>query len=256
MAYTVCPILMDEKNQTVVRRSNASFDLTDSGSFVMNPRISSNTSVNNHSEYRTKNKNQRTGKLNSLSFLKWMYPYFITSILTALGITMFSYIFKSEDPFDIISEIELLREQNKTLRKELSSRNLCAISEGTMVVPESPLYKHGFMKSRISNPDALMTDSNECSSFEGQNASFSIVFKRAISLARLGIYHPPDGNLSSPIKEFSVQTEESGWEFVYQGHGYQEFPLSGKSDKIRIIVKGNHGEERYTSIYRVFVFQT
>jgi hypothetical protein len=184
----------------------------------------------------------------SISYAKKYWIYVLVLILTYFNM-------KPTDYQLFIDEIEKLKKENIALQAIQKVENIADISFGTSVSDCSEMYKYGFFRSSKSDPNSIIEAGNCCLALSGQAGFFEIKLKFKNHVNKIGLYHPEVGNFESSIKDFTVITNDKELHFSYGGKGYEEFLLENVfTDIIKIKYSSNHGEGKYTCIYRIFIF--
>lgn len=254
---------MDKRNKLRFTASD-SFNLTRDTSIILTPKLNSGDgyravgadqdSADLPSEASTQAEIQETLSTKDflLSVLSKIRVYWIYASLA--GIIMFLALRPSEYSF-LLDEVHRLREENKSIRLLRPMENVCDISKGTLVHAHSELYGFGFLGRLRTDPNSVIEPGNSRLAMKSSEGSFEIRFRDAHSIKKIAFYHPTSANPHSAIKEFSVVIGGKEIGFEYQGSGYQEFLVDAAvDDRITVVVKSNHGEPRYTSVYRIFAF--
>lgn len=163
---------------------------------------------------------------------------------------------KPSDHQFLIDELEKIKKQNVATHPNIKQvENILSISNGVTISNYSPVYKYGFFKSSMSDPNSIIEPGLDNLPLAGQSGFFEIKLGNRYSVRKIGLYHPETANSKSAIKDFSVIVNEKVLDYTFSGKGYQEFAVDGiETDTIRIEYINNHGESKYTCIYRVFVF--
>lgn len=254
---------MNKRNKLKVFSPESSFTTFPSDSIILNPKI---TETNNFE----KEEKKLFGKISPVyvaKVLKFIKSFFIflkgnsTSVILFIGFGFIIFIIyqnsklDSEDLQMLLRENLILTEENKKLKQnKILITNICLVEHITEIKTVSKLYKYGFLRRLESDPNSVMGDNNECLSFKGNSGVFEIKLKQKEELKKMAIYHPISGNSKSAMNKFEVICGNIKFCYEYNGNGYQEFELNGFCDCIRINVITNHGEKKYTSIYRVYLF--
>lgn len=255
---------MDKRNKLRFTTSDNTFNLTRDTSIILNPKLNveegyrsakalEQDSMDFPSETSAQEREEPSRLRDNVSgILAKARTYWIYASLVA--IIMFLLLRPSEYNF-LLDEVHRLREENKSIRLLKPMENICDIAQGATVGAHSELYKFGFLGRSMTDPNSLMEPGASKLAIKSSKGFFEIKFKGTHSIKKIAFYHPASANPSSAIREFSIRGGEREIEFEYQGREYQEFFVDGIEDnKITVIVKSNHGEPRYTSIYRMFVF--
>lgn len=257
---------MNKRNKLRFTTSDNSFNLTRDASIILNPKLDSEEdhrgveardrdSIDLPSETSTQVEPQEPRSLRDSSmsnvFVKakayWIYAALVATIV-------FLVLRPSEYNF-LLDEMHRLREENRSIRMLKPMVNLCDIAQGSSVEAHSELYRFGFLGRSMTDPNSLMEPGNSKLAIKSSRGFFEIKFKDVYSVKKVAFYHPVVANPDSAVREFSIRAGNREIELEYQGHEYQEFLVDDIEDnKITIVVKNNHGNPRYTSIYRLFVF--
>lgn len=172
--------------------------------------------------------------------------------------SLFAFILfkpQSTDYQFLLDEIEKLKKENVSLQVIKKVENAAEISCGTTVPEHSEIYRYGFFKSIVSDPDAILEPGMSCLPLVGQSGFFEVKLKFAAVVSKIGLYHPEVANPRSSIRNFTIIADGKRFEFVFKGSGYEEFSLEDViTDRIRVEYSNNYGETKYTCIYRIFVF--
>lgn len=146
----------------------------------------------------------------------------------------------------------------------------CAkIIHGTSVFVDdkNSLYTHGFLGFRKhKDPNIILLDNicpGDCLAFKGSAGRLTIQLDRPRTITKLGLFHPKTNDVTSAVENFEVigflkDQEVPLGSFMYETDSlqYQEFNIpTTVVDKIDILVKSNHGHARYTTIYKVSVYE-
>lgn len=238
---------MDKRNRLKINTPETSFNLTTDNSIIVQPRITPDY-FDRDIEYSAEQKKVFKPSSKIYEILR------NNLILIGLSILVLYLAFKPSDYSELLEEIYILRQENKSIKSKKVFENICLISNGVTVTPLSPVYKYGFLKRSFSDPLAMLDSSSECFSMEGNKGKFQITFKDKKHIQKIGIYHPSNANNKSCVKEFSVLVNGVNYHFNFNGIGFQEFFISDSDDKITVEILSNYGEPKYTSIYRFYVF--
>lgn len=170
----------------------------------------------------------------------------------------------------LIKELEKMKEENGNLIATLESSrpitqyNFAKLEMGTRIdVDQTILYKYGLFGFRKYNdPYAIFNDDNklgECLTISGSKGKFRILFSRPIYAVKFCLYHPDINDYSSALRDFVIRgvKEKSVMKvqsFSFTGRGLQEFALEeALVDTIEIEVMSNHGNKKFTCIYKVII---
>lgn len=176
-------------------------------------------------------------------------PYFLLSAL------IIYFTFKPSEYKFLLEEIEKLRVQSSIPQIKNKIENIACLSEGCHVGVHSELYKYGFLMSSISDKNSILEPGMVNLAMKSDKGFIDIHVKPNSKIVKFALYHPEIANKGSAIKDFSIVINEKTFDFQFQGKGYQEFSIDPQiSDSLRIVFYNNHGEPRYTSIYRIFIF--
>lgn len=155
----------------------------------------------------------------------------------------------------LLEELDKVKKENSTLQVVHKVENIAEIASGALVSAHSKIYKHGFFKSGISDPNSILEPGLDNLPLAGQTGFLEITLRFPHSIKKIALYHPETANPASAVKDFRVFAGEKDFTFSYTGKGYEEFPLEDTTaGSIRIEYTSNHGETKYTCIYRLFIF--
>lgn len=249
------------ESSTILPKSFAAVEFTRDSSILIPPKITNEPNETNEEisvdfsneytpiklESTIKNEKKRMIKEKGIDFIK---KYGIYSILILIIIFLW---FKPADYEFLIEEIESLK-NIKTIPKK-SLENIADITYGASVSKHSEIYKYGFFKSIKSDPNSIFETGLTNFSLEKNNGFIEIKFKLKFKISKIGIYHPEIANFKSSIENFSILMKDKKYNFKYSGNGYEEFSFEElETDLLRIEWSSNHGESKYTCIYRIFVY--
>lgn len=167
---------------------------------------------------------------------------------------LFCLLNRPSDYAFLLDEIYALREENRTLKQRLGPINIAGLQHGAHVLVASPLYCFGFALRSTSDPDAVLNAAADCLALRGQTGRFRIVLGRPARVVSFGIYHPQSGNARAAPKTLRVTIGDKAREFTFKGSGYQEFALESIGEFADFEILSNYGEQKYTSIYRIYIF--
>lgn len=237
---------MDKRNRLKINTPETTFNFATEDSMMVPQKISE---IEFPEEDQAQPEIFKMYKLEKIcEFLK---THFIEAILVLIILFLIS---KPSGYADLLEEISNLRRDNLLLKQKRVFRNICKVSDGVEVSVPSPLYRYGFLRRMATNPSAILDSSSDCLSIEGSRGEIVIDLKFKRNINKIGIYHPKHGSPRSAINEFVVETDQKRFNFKYDGTGFQDFEMNDISEKIRLVIKNNHGETKYTSLYRFFIF--
>ncbi len=259
---------MNKRNKLQVHGPESSFSTFKSDSLVLNPKISSLNHYFTQEEKRIIKKSAVRmvvnilygkfkafyrfirGKYGLIVAIFFLFIYMIWHLIDGPKIT-------EEDIHFLIKENRALIEENKLLKAKRSIsiiKNICQIEFGTEIVILSKPYKFGFLKLKQADPNSALYGNSECFAISGGCGAFVIKLKNKHELIKFGIYHPPTGNRKSAIKEFKLIFDDKSIIFNFGGKGYEEFDIRNTSDSLKVEIISNHGEQKYTCVYQIFLF--
>lgn len=254
---------MNKRNKLRFTASD-SFNLTRDASIILNPRLDSedmrkeetldhgSAEVSSETSMQTEPPEPQSTKDVLLGVISRIRAYWIYVSLAGM---MAFLVFRPSEYSFLLDEIHRLREENRSIRMLKPMENICDITKGALVGAHSKLYRFGLLDRLATDPNSLMEPGNSLLAIKSPRGFFEIRFKDVHSIKKIGFYHPAFANPSSAIREFSIVVGGKEIDCEYQGYEYQEFLVDDAEDsKITIVVKSNHGEPRYTSVYRMFVF--
>lgn len=249
---------MNKRNKLRINTPDNSFNAFQTDSIILNPKLSSQPTEANQYSSETigdsgnelspleMTKNYVTGKV---THILWSY-----SIYIALCLALIYLLLRPSDYSSMINEVQSLLQRQGNLEQVHEPQNVCLIPNGTVISPLSPLYGYGFLSKNVSDPNCIMEPNNECLALAGNTCSFNINMKNKVDIVKIGIYHPPSANPKSAISDFIIIINNKEIEFTFSGKGYEEFPVTGNTDTIRIDILNNYGCLKYTCIYRIYVY--
>lgn len=171
---------------------------------------------------------------------------------------LFLFLFLNMKPSNyqlLLDEIEKLKRENTALQTVHRVENIADISLGTVVSDHSRIYRYGFFKTTVSDPNSIFEPGLSNLPLAGQSGFFEVRLKLVSPVKKIGIYHPETANPASAFRDFTVVAGGKKLSFTFGGRGYEEFILDDvATNSVRIEYESNHGEAKYTCIYRVFVF--
>lgn len=178
-----------------------------------------------------------------------VFPYCVVIVLVVY------IMFKPSDYKFLLEEVEKLRVQGNSPILTSKMENIASLSEGTYVGEHSELYKFGFFMTSVTDKNSILEPGMFSLALKSDEGFLEIHFKPKSKIQKFAIYHPEIGNSGSAIKDFSLLINEKKFDFIFNGIGYQEFGFETQiADSLRLEFYSNHGEPRYTSIYRVYIF--
>ncbi|KAK1347346.1 spindle pole body-associated protein Sad1 [Hamiltosporidium tvaerminnensis] len=127
----------------------------------------------------------------------------------------------------------------------------------------SPIYKHWLFRFITGKDPLILLTSNllptQCFSFNGTTGKIRINFKKPIKISHFSIFHPNTKNKTSAPKDFEIQTQNTTlhtYKYDITNTQLQTFNLHTQPTTNNIIfhIKNNHGNTKYTSIYRIYIF--
>ena len=187
----------------------------------------------------------------TLSILRGYWGYVLLS-----GIIAYLLLRPSEYNY-LIEEIQHLKKKAPAEEPAPRSlKNFCTLYEGTKVVPVTALYKFGILRWRTTDPNALIDDSRECLALAGQAGVVRLEFPAPVRVCKVGIYHPATANPNSAPKCFAVEADGASARFTFENIGYSEFDFPAVTRHIKLVISSNHGEPKYTALYRFYVLGT
>lgn len=220
---------------------------------------------------RAESKPRSSSIKNVLISIRAFLPYFV--FMALYTIIMFFVLRPSNDKpllAVLMDELEKLKNENGELLNTIENtrvmvyQNYAKAEMGTKVmVDEDLMYKYGFIGFRKHNdPSVIFNDGNwpgDCLAFNGSRGKFTVVLKNLAYITKIGFYHPNLKNNTSAMREFAVRgykdsslVKESVFEFV--GRGFEEFSVGEfLGDKLEIEILNNHGNKKYTCIYKVVI---
>ena len=195
----------------------------------------------------------------NLSFnLLFSWPsisFYLRSFLVVGFLSSFFYfIFKPSEYSSLIDEIVKLREEKERVEIKPTIKNLADFAEGATLLSCSPLWKYGFFKQLTTCPESIFDPGKDCLSLQGNRGHLKIGLKGTARIVRFGLYHPSFANPASGIKQARLTIGEKIVNIEFMACGYEEYEINALGDSIEIEVISNHGEVRYTSIYRVYLY--
>ncbi|KAI5148374.1 hypothetical protein ENBRE01_0280 [Enteropsectra breve] len=269
---------MDEKHKINVNSPDTTFHLTQNDSMMLNPKIAiededvinrlkgktrerfSNTYdfLENRTTIDAGNKAKSDLKNSLKAFNRVFKPYLLYGVLCGIIVWL---VMKPSGYSELIDEISILKREKNILENTKLSRNVLKATEGARVsVDEGQLYRYGLFRQYTSKVTNIMESTSKCLALSGTQGDINIELEKPVVNGRIAIYHPVDGNEKSALREFVVFSAEDitgkakEYSFEYQGKGYQEFKIGSMPESLRIKIKNNHGEEKYTAIYRIMIF--
>lgn len=148
-----------------------------------------------------------------------------------------------------------------TLNNYVSHESGCKIDYANT----SKCYKYGLFNRKYSNdPSVILGPSllkGHCFAFPSNSGSVSFEFDLPIFVSQIGILHPFTENRKSAIKKFTIigineDIEEVG-SFLYclDGDFLQRYDINkGPYKRIKINIENNHGNKKYTCIYKIYIY--
>lgn len=191
-------------------------------------------------------------RLRSAYNLLKSYKRHLSCLVLCLGVLYF--LFRPTEYSFLIDEITKLKEENELLKNLKIETNLCDILQGTSVTSHSELYGYGFLGKITTDPNSILEPGDSRLALRSSKGFVEISFKKPCKIKKISLYHPVTANQKSAIKEFVLCIKDKTHEFEFNC-GYQEYQIEENvSDKVLIQIKSNHGDDRYTSIYRISIF--
>lgn len=174
------------------------------------------------------------------------------AILTAL---ILYFALQSNDYKFLLEEVEKLRLQTVNITVNTKLDNIACLLEGSRITEHSDLYKFGLLRYQATDKNSILESGMSNLALKSNNGFFDILIKPNSKISKIALYHPEIGNPESAIKDFSLLINNKKFDFQFSGEGYQEFSFeTQKTSSLRIEFYNNHGEDRYTCIYRIYVF--
>ena len=181
------------------------------------------------------------------------YKHFGIYLIFTLSLLYFSS--KPNDYENLLNEVKILRIKSFGNTPIIKMENVACLSRECLVKDHSDLYRYGFLMSSVTDPNSILESGMNCLALKSSSGFFIVKVKAGSKIGKIAFYHPEIANPSSPLKDFSVLINEKIFNFQFTGIGYQEFVFEAQeASEVKILFNSNHGENRYTSIYRIFVF--
>ncbi|ELA41789.1 uncharacterized protein VICG_01141 [Vittaforma corneae ATCC 50505] len=256
------------ESSTFLQRDKSGMDYTRDSSIVVPPKISMEpraSEVKNEDsldfgsfdDFDVKAE-EKPWKLHEMVFLSFSNLCYYARRYWTYMIILGFFIFLNMKPSDyqfLLDEIEKLKRENLVLQSIHKVENIADISFGTAVSDHSEIYRYGFFKTTVSDPNSIIEPGLGSLPLVGQSGFFEIKLRLTSTVKKIGVYHPETANPASAFRDFLVVAGGKEFNFTFGGKGYEEFILNDiTTNSIRIEYENNHGEPKYTCIYRIFVF--
>lgn len=223
--------------------------------------------------------NKSLNRVKKIEYIKIMKNYILYIVLIAVIIIQY----KKNDSIEletlknhidqiVIENNELLNKfekintsLNKTQKQILDYAD---IRNGAYInyKKTSKPYKYGFFNLKTGNdPSYVLIDNlnkGECFAFSGDKGNITIMFDKPIKIKEIVIIHPMTDNRKSAIKDFELiglnNDETNLGEFTYHLNEkiMQKFIIENedKFNGLNINILNNHGNKKYTAVYKIYVF--
>lgn len=191
------------------------------------------------------------------SFLKCICSFIIKYSIhfVCLGMLLYLCFAPSEYSF-LLEEISMLKNRKVEIIQEPKKPEITDLSDlfkGAKAFAKSEMYRFGFLRSNTTDPNSILEPGASCLSLKGSTGMAEIHFQERRNIFKLVIYHPSNANPKSAIKDFKLIVGDKTYELNFNGE-YQEYILDGiEASKVSIHIYSNHGESKYTSIYRISI---
>lgn len=155
---------------------------------------------------------------------------------------------------------------NKFSEQAKRETDILKINKTSVINHNTVPYKYGLLFKRTTGSILnILTENFELFyAIQGSSAEFTLQFNKKYKIKKFGIFYPKKDKVSSAMKDFKLiygvqnsEQETKELKFMYSTPGkYQQFDLDipSKIDKLLVIILNNHGNQKFTCIYKMYIF--
>jgi hypothetical protein len=197
-------------------------------------------------------------------YLEWIYPkirmlffkFYKNIAICIIFVALITFNFrKSSEYQNLINEVSKLKITPFDQIIEVKKENIACLSQKSIVTEYSELYSFGFLRNSVTDPNSMLDPNSIPCALKSDSGFFVVQFKPSSKISKIAFYHPPIGKPGSALKDFSILINQKTFDFQFDGKDYQEFTFDEQIvSELKIIYDSNHGEKKYTCIYRIFIF--